>query len=134
MADCAQCAGCGHATTRCSSGLAACTGLLPSGHERSALAAWLPQRGFQRRARAFQTPPSHTSVCPSQVLIMAGTNDLKRRTAPEITSSLEQLHATCHAAGTRTLALGIPHSKASTVGSRGRSERRREVNACACVR
>ena len=65
---------------------------------------------------------------------MAGTNDLKRRTAPEIASSLEQLHATCHAAGTRTLALGIPHSKASTVGSRGRSERRREVNACMWLR
>ena len=59
---------------------------------------------------------------------MAGTNDLKRRSAAEIASSLEQLHATCHAAGRRTLALGIPHSKASTVGSRGRSERRREVN------
>ena len=58
---------------------------------------------------------------------MAGTNDLKRRSAAEITSSLEQLHAACHAAGARTLALGIPHSKASTVGSRGRSERRREV-------
>ena len=65
---------------------------------------------------------------------MAGTNDLKRRSAAEIASSLEQLHATCHAAGTRTLALGIPHSKASTVGSRVRSERRREVNAaCGCV-
>ena len=74
-------------------------------------------------------------VCPRQVLLMAGTNDLKRRSAAEIASSLEQLHATCHAAGTRTLALGIPHSKASTVGSRGRSERRREVNAaCGCVR
>jgi hypothetical protein len=60
---------------------------------------------------------------------MAGTNDLKRRSAAEITSSLEQLHATCHAAGARTLALGIPHSKASTVGSHGRSERRREVRA-----
>ena len=69
------------------------------------------------------------SVCPSQVLLMAGTNDLKRRSAAEITSSLEQLHATCHAAGARTLALAIPHSKASTVGSRGRSERRREVHA-----
>ena len=38
------------------------------------------------------------SVCPSQVLLMAGTNDLKRRSAAEITSSLEQLHAACHAA------------------------------------
>ena len=36
-------------------------------------------------------------MCPSQVLIMAGTNDLKRRTAPEITSSLEQLHGRARA-------------------------------------
>ena len=46
------CSACGQAPTHCSSGPAACTGLLPSGYERSALAAWLPKRGCRRRARA----------------------------------------------------------------------------------
>ena len=64
----------------------------------------------------------------SHVLLMAGTNDLKLRSTVEIVESLHQLHAACHAAGARTLALGIPHSKATTVGSVSRCERRRKVN------
>ena len=66
--------------------------------------------------------------CYTHVLLMAGSNDLKTRSAADIAESVERLHATCHAAGARTLALGVPHSKASTIGSGGRCERRREVN------
>ena len=64
----------------------------------------------------------------THVLLMAGTNDLKHRPAGEITKSIKQLHAVCHAAGARSLAMGIPHSKVCTIGSRARSECRREVN------
>ena len=64
----------------------------------------------------------------THVLLQAGTNDLKLSSALEIVERLKQLHTACHAAGARTLALGIPHSKSTTVGSRSRCERRREVN------
>ena len=64
----------------------------------------------------------------THVLLMAGTNDLKSRSASETAETLEALHGVCHAEGARTLALSIPHSKASAVGTKGTGARRREVN------
>ena len=69
----------------------------------------------------------------THVLLMVGSNDLKLHSASEIVENLKQLHAVCHVAGARTLALGIPHSKASTVGSRGRCENRHEMNEKLCA-
>ena len=64
----------------------------------------------------------------THVLLMAGTNDLKSRTASEIAESLEKLHGVCHAIGVRTLALAMPHSKTTTFRPTGRGERRRQVH------
>ena len=63
----------------------------------------------------------------THVLLMSGTNDLKAATSTEIAERLDKLHAVCHAAGARTLALAIPHSKKCAV-SESRGERRRKAN------
>lgn len=65
----------------------------------------------------------------THVLLMAGSNDLKRHHASDIVEKVQRLHSVCHTAGVRTLALGIPHSKSSCAGSTsGRADRRRQVN------
>ena len=64
----------------------------------------------------------------THVLLMAGSNDLKTRSATEITESLERLHSVCHSAGARTLALAIPHFKGSSLPESVRGGRRRAVN------
>ena len=64
----------------------------------------------------------------THVLLMAGSNDLKTRSATEITESLQRLHSVCHAAGARTLALAIPHFKGSSLPESVRGGRRRTVN------
>ena len=64
----------------------------------------------------------------THVLLMAGANDLKGRLPSEIAADLKRLHEVCHAAGARTLALAIPHSKASTRRPTGFGERRRQVH------
>lgn len=67
--------------------------------------------------------PSYTHV-----VLMAGTNDLGVVSGPDIASNLIMLHNVCHAAGVRTIALSIPHCKATTVGPSFVGERRREAN------
>jgi lysophospholipase L1-like esterase len=58
------------------------------------------------------------------VLIMAGTNDVGFGTpAEDIIASLKQLHETCHAARTPTVALSIPDCRTTTPGVPGNRSR-----------
>jgi len=60
-------------------------------------------------------------------LIMAGTNDLpdKKRDAVQIFRDIQRLHATCHAAGLRSVVLSVPTSGGATVYDAMRDKRHR---------